>query len=245
MDPRLHVFKSEHQLHRECAEAFVKLADEAIRSRGSFHVALAGGSTPRKLYELLATSEFASRIDWHRLHIYFGDERCVPPEDAASNFRMASEALLNHVDIIPTQIHRIEGELAPAEGAEKYEHTLRRQLPRKKSGMGCLDLIHLGMGADGHTASLFPQTTILEEKDRWVAAVFVKKLAAWRISLTLPIINQARAIRVLVCGEKKAEILRHVLCNIPDATPLPVQRIDATGSLMWCADQAAAKHLHQ
>ena len=239
----LRIFATEKELHQGCAEEFVSLAGTAIEQRGSFHVALAGGNTPEGLYRLLATPRFAKRIDWQRLHLYFGDERCVPADDPASNFRMVQQALLNHIDIAPTHIHRVLTELPPEQAASSYESTLQQQLPQDSDGRPRFDLVLLGMGPDGHTASLFPRSTILGERERAVAAVFVEKLDSWRISLTLPTINRARSIRLLVCGEKKADVLRHVLRDIPDAAPLPVQLLEPEGELTWYVDKSAAMHL--
>lgn len=228
---------------------FVALARKAITSRGQFAVALAGGSTPRATYALLATEEFAARVDWPRVHIFWGDERCVPPDHPDSNYRMAREALLDHVPLPARNVHPIQGEIDPEEAAADYERTLRSFFARNPNGKEIrgdgstprFDLALLGMGKNGHTASLFPGAVALHERKRWVVVNYVEKLSAWRITLTPVAINAAADVAFVVSGAGKAERLRHVLTGPyrPDVLPAQIVRPDC-GRLLWLIDAAAA-----
>ena len=230
------------------AQRWLELAGSAINARGKFHVALSGGTTPRELYRRLTHSKFADRIAWDRVHVYFGDERTVPPDHSDSNYRMAKEALLDHVPIPATQIHRIEGEIEdPHLAAGKYIRELTTNLPLSAQGVVQFDLLLLGVGSDGHTASLFPATPVLYERARLVEAVFVEALETWRITITLPVIDHARHVLILVSGDNKASIMREVF-TARRTPPYPVQLINPQGVLEWHLDQAAAtllpKELH-
>ncbi len=211
------------------AKHIVALAAEAIERRGRFIVALSGGSTPRPTYALLAEEPFSSQIDWSRVHLGWGDERCVPPTHPDSNYRMAREALLDHVDIPAENIHRIRGELGAVRAAAAY----RAELDDLLGQDGRFDLILLGMGADGHTASLFPGTPALAERQKTVVAVHVEELDAWRVTLTLPVINSARHVTFLVSGASKAE----ALARVRDGEPLPAGLVQPRGQLIWIVDQ--------
>jgi len=220
-------------LARAAAERFVSLAEEAIAARGRFVVALSGGSTPRAAYELLATEELTRRVNWPRVHICWGDERNVPPDHPDSNTRMARQALLDQVPIAASHIHRIQGELPPEQAAAAYEAELEAVL----GAGGRFDLILLGMGTDGHTASLFPGATALEERERAVVAVYVEQLRAWRVTLTLPVINTARQVLFLVSGVAKAK----TLARIRAGEPLPASLVQPSeGELVWLLDREAA-----
>lgn len=215
------------------AQLVVDCAAEAMAARGRFTLALSGGSTPRPLYELLATGEWRDRIDWPRIHLFWGDERAVPPDLADSNYRLAREALLDHVPIPPAQVHRIHGEDDPEAAAAAYDQTLR-----EVAGAG-LDLVLLGLGHDGHTASLFPNRPAGREATRWVVADQDPAGRA-RITLTPPAINAARTVAVIVTGADKALALQAV--REGPATPdlLPAQRIGPRhGRLVWIIDHAA------
>lgn len=242
---RLHIHTDQAALARAVAARFEALARAAITSRGGFHVALAGGSTPRLLYRLLATPEWRGRIDWTAAHVYFGDERCVAPEHPDSNYGMARESLLQHVDIPAEQIHRIEAEDPDhAAAARRYANVLQRHLPRSPAhGAGRFDLVLLGLGPDGHVASLFPDSAILGEHEAWAAAVHVDKLRAWRISLTYPVINAARHILLVVAGDNKAAIVKDVLVKARGASPYPASRLRPEGEIEWYIDHAAASLL--
>lgn len=226
------------------ARRVVELGQAAIAARGAFHLALAGGSTPAGLYRLLATPAFAGQMDWHRSHIYFGDERAVPPDHADSNYRMARDTLLAPLAISEAQVHRIPTEHPPAEAAAAYSRCLRQHLPPEG-----FDLLLLGMGADGHIASLFPGSAALDQRNKPAAvATHEPKLAAaggvdWRITLTLPTLNQARHTLLLVSGAPKADVVRHVLRRVAGAAPLPVQMLHPAGTLEWLLDREAARHL--
>ena len=227
------VYEDAAGLATAAAENFVVLAREAIAARGRFLVALAGGSTPRAAYELLATEPFAASVDWTRVHLFWGDERCVPPDHPDSNYRMARAALLDKVQIPAANVHRMRCELAPQQAAAAYERELEKALGED----GRFDLILLGLGADGHTASLFPGAAALGERERRVLAVYVEKLKAWRVTLTLPVINTARHVIFLVSGTSKAETLARIRAGEP--LPAGLVRPDQ-GRLLWLLDRAAA-----
>lgn len=225
------------------AKRFTDLAARAVAERGAFHVALAGGTTPRRLYQQLATPLFAERIAWQHVHVYFGDERAVAPDHADSNYRMAYDALLRHVPISSARIHRIDGAAQDlASSAAAYETVVRRHAP-ESGGLPQFDLVLLGIGPDGHVASLFPDTPILRETGKLIAAVYVTKLFSWRISMTLPLIEHARHIAILAAGENKADIIRQVFIEDVDGERYPVQRLHPAGELEWYLDAAAAAAL--
>lgn len=229
------------QLMQAAAEMVVTLAAQAITERGRFSIALSGGSTPRALYRLLASAPYREQIAWEKVHLFWGDERCVPPDDTESNYRMTREALIEHVPLLPDNIHRVQGEMPPAEAAAAYETELKRffagEIPQ-------LDLIMLGMGDDGHTASLFPHTAALDETEKWVVANYVTQKSVWRITLTVPAINAARQVAFLISGAEKAGRLREVLYGPHQPHDLPSQLIQPTGgTLMWLLDIPAASAL--
>ena len=241
-EPNVLVFDDAESVARAAAARVAELARESIGARGLFTIALSGGSTPRRVYELLAGEEFREGIDWPNVHVFFGDERMVPPDSAESNYRMANEALLARVPLPPENIHRIDGVGDAAANASAYELEMRglfgdAEWPR-------LDLVLLGMGDDGHTASLFPGTAVLNETRLWVAPNWVEKLGAWRVTLTAPVINAARHVTFLVNGAGKAARLREVLKGERDPSRLPSQLIrPSDGTLEWFVDRAAAAGL--
>ncbi len=224
------------------AELFAETARQSIAWRDEFTVALSGGSTPRALYELLAGEVYAPRIPWAGVHVFWGDERCVPPASEESNYRTAHEALLARVPIPESQIHRMRGEDEPLEAARAYERVL---LEKFEENPPRFDLILLGMGEDGHTASLFPHSEALDETERWVAAPYVEKLGAHRLTLTLPVINRARRVIFLVAGEAKAAALHTVLESDADPRDWPARLVRPVegGELIWLVDQEAATQL--
>jgi 5-dehydro-2-deoxygluconokinase len=242
----LEVFADGDTLAHAEAERIVAQARTAIAARDRFSIALSGGSTPRTLYSLLATPRFASQIDWSRVHVFWGDERCVPPEHPESNFRMTREALLDRVPIPWGNVHRIAGEDEPEAAARAYEQALRAFLdvpdgPPERT----FDLVLLGMGEDGHTASLFPGTPAVEEDRRW-AVPNRGPHGMWRITLTQIVLDAADAITFLVAGAAKAERLHEVLEEPPQSPPLPAQLIHPThGALTWMIDAAAARKLQR
>jgi 6-phosphogluconolactonase len=241
------VFPDIEHLSLAAAERFIALAAEAVAARGRFTVALAGGSTPRVLYSLLASATFAGRVDWPRVEAYWGDERCVPPEDSRSNFRLAHEALLARVPAPSQNVHRMRGEAEPAAAAAEYERLLRQRFgdsgPDTPPASG-FDLVLLGMGDDGHTASLFPHTPPLDEQVRWAVPNWSAETQTWRVTLTTPVLNEARQVLFLVSGNTKAERLAQVLEGPRDPHALPAQLIvPAHGEVAWFVDQGAAARL--
>ncbi|MEJ2630089.1 MAG: 6-phosphogluconolactonase [Acidihalobacter sp.] len=223
-------------LHEAAAQRILELARAAIAARGAFHIALSGGNTPRGLHARLAREP---GVDWQHWHVWFGDERCVPPDHADSNYHMARETLLDRVTIPVGQIHPMipAAGLAPAEAARLYAAQLADEAPRRDNRPE-LDLILLGLGGDGHTASLFPGTAILDEHEHDAAEVFVPKLDAWRVSLTRPSIERARHVLFLVDGNGKADILQRLERGPAEAEmPLPVERLRPQGKLEWYISQ--------
>jgi 6-phosphogluconolactonase len=224
------------------AEEFLAIAGGAIGARGRCLVALSGGSTPRGMYERLA-ARGPTALDWSRIVFLWSDERNVPPDHPASNYRMAREALLGPLAVPETQVYRMRGEAEDIEAAAReYEHTLAA-LTGVQPGHGVpqLDLVLLGLGSDGHTASLFGDTVALDVRDRWVVRNYVAKFTTSRLTLTFPVILSARDIRVLVAGAEKAATLAAVLAGGWDPDRLPAQRLaHASGRVVWLADEAAA-----
>jgi 6-phosphogluconolactonase len=233
----IEVFPNPDALAEAVARHIVACAADAISARGRFTIALAGGSTPRAAYSRLATGD--SRLttaDWRLIHVLWGDERCVPPDDPRSNYRMAREALLDRVPIPPDQIHRIRGEDDPERAAAEYEREVRALL-----GDAGLDLVLLGMGEDGHTASLFPGQAAVRETARWVVAVYVPSMKMWRVTLTPALLNRSRNVTFVVSGASKAVRLRQVIEGPFTPDLLPAQSIRLVeGRLTWMVDQAAA-----
>lgn len=235
------IFPDVAAISQAIAKKWSILSEQAISEHGGFHVALSGGSTPRHLFDYLATSTYRDSINWEKTHIYFGDERSVPPEHEESNYNMARHALLDKVNIPLSQIYRMKGEAPVIEdSAIEYAALLKKMLPASKKGESQFDLILLGMGDDGHTASLFPDTQILQEKSELVCAVFVEKMKTWRISITYRVINNARNIVVMVVGENKKNVLTHVLETQVAELLYPITMIQPTGNMEWYIDTAAA-----
>lgn len=239
------------------ASVICELAEESVRERGLFTVALSGGVTPKPLYSRLAKPPLLTRIPWAQSHLFWGDERCVPPHDPHSNFSLAFETLISKVPIPAENVHRIPVELEPPEmAASAYEEILRGFFPpSKQSDSGpiapeengrfpALDLILLGVGKDGHTASLFPSDGVLEERRRWVAAVKCPRgmPSVSRITLTLPLINRARTVLFLVSGAGKREVVESILGEEePALSSFPAGRIDPDGRLLWFLDDEYMK----
>jgi 6-phosphogluconolactonase len=225
------------------AQYFVEMAEEAVAAKGRARIAVSGGSTPKAAFELLANSDqpWRSRMPWEKLDLYWVDERAVPPDNPDSNYRMTREALLDHIPLRPEQIHRIEGELEPKAAAAHYEAELRNNFRLEGAELPRFDLVALGMGPDGHTASLFPRTEALHELNRLVVDNHVPQKDTWRITLTWPVINFASSVFFLIAGTDKAEILKDVLTGPLDIERLPSQLIwPASGILTLILDKAAA-----
>jgi 6-phosphogluconolactonase len=235
----IETFRTPNALADAVAQHIVVQAESALASTGRFTLVLSGGSTPRAAYLRLAARGSRLNLDWQRTHVLWGDERCVPPDDPRSNYRMAKEALLDRVPVPAGQIHRIRGENDPPTAAAEYERDLRTLL-----GFHPLDLVLLGLGDDGHTASLFPGQPAVRETERWVMAVLAPAGDMWRVTLTPAVLNLARNVTFIVSGESKAERLAQVLEGPFTPDLLPAQAIRPTqGRLTWLVDQAAADRL--
>ena len=234
----LEVYEGKERLAEAAARFFVERAQRAIGDSGRFAVALAGGSTPQRAYELLADTH-RDDVDWDRVHVFFGDERGVPPDHEDSNYFMAQEALLSRVPV--GSVHRMRGEMKPREAAALYE----KELEEFFSGPPGLDLVLLGMGEDGHTASLFPRTPALDARDRWAVENPVEKLSTVRLTLTVPTINAARTVVFLIAGEGKAEALRKILEGDADPRDYPAKFVQPTSGPIWLVDEAAAGLLRE
>jgi 6-phosphogluconolactonase len=237
----IRVLPDPEALAEAAARLVVEHAQTAIDARGRVSIALSGGSTPRELHRRLASPPLIDQVDWSRVHIFFGDERCVPPADENSNFRMAEETLLGRVPVPRAQVHRMHGERPPQEAAADYERELATFFgddpPR-------LDIVLLGMGDNGHTASLFPGLKAVHEHERWVVAEYVPEVGMWRITLTPVVLNLAGETVFLVAGAAKADMLREVLEGPYEPDRKPAQAIRPTpGEVTWLVDAAAAAKL--
>lgn len=236
------VYGDFEHLSRAAAGLFVQQARQAVRDHGQFSVALSGGHTPKRTYELLATYPLREQVPWEHVHVFWGDERCVPPDDPRSNERMAREALLDHVPVQSTHVHPIRCAQAPQKTAEQYETFLRDFFAGQPARF---DLVLLGLGEDGHTASLFPGTPVLEEQKRWAADVHVAEQDFYRVTLTAPVINQAAMVLFLVAGADKAPAVRGVLEGTSNHR-LSAQLIQPQeGQLHWLLDREASSLLKQ
>ncbi len=235
-------FATPQDLFHSAADEVLRTAMDAVAERGRFTTALSGGSTPRTLFTLIAATA-SNSIPWDKMFFFWGDERHVPPTDAESNYRMANETLLSKVPVPPGNIFRVVSEDRDAEAAAKaYDETVRKFFAAPAGEFPRFDLILLGLGGDGHTASLFPETAALQEKSRLVVANWVEKLKTSRITFTLPLLNAARTVAFLVSGMDKAPILHEVLEG--NAATYPSQLVKPTdGKLIWFVDRAAASEL--
>ncbi len=238
----IRIFADPEALSRGVAEFFADAARDAVAARGRFSVALSGGSTPRRTYEILAQPPLKDRVDWARTHVFWGDERCVDLNDPRSNARMAQEALLRQVPVPADQVHSMDCRPSPGEAARRYEDLLKGFFAAAEPRF---DLILLGLGENGHTASLFPDTPVLAETARWVAEVYVAEQDLHRLTLTAACINRAALVAFLVAGAAKAAVVREVIQGPRDPMHLPAQLIrPETGELYWLLDKAAAGALN-
>lgn len=235
----IQVFDTEDQLQQAAAEQIANLLQRTT-SQGETRVALAGGSTPRRLYELLSEIK---NINWSRVHVYWSDERAVPPDHEECNYRMAYEVLLERVSIPDEQIHRMRGEVPPEDAARQYERVLRETFELEPGQLPQFDLILLGMGADGHTASLFPGTSAVHERERLVVANDDPDLSIPRITLTFPVLNAAAKVMFLVAGQDKAPAVRQVIAGSDGDQPPAAHVRPTNGNLRWLLDREAAKDL--
>ncbi len=242
--PEIRVLPTPQELFAAAAEEVIRCATEAVRQRGRFTIALSGGSTPKSLFNLLATNA-RTILPWDRTFFFWGDERHVPPTDPESNYRMADETMLSKIPVAPGNVFRIPAENPDAAAAaEAYEETLRKFFQVKTGEFPVFDLILLGMGPDGHTASLFPGTDGLQEKSRLVIANWVEKFKTHRLTFTLPVLNAAACVTFLVSGTDKAPVLKTVLESDAPAEQYPAKLIrPADGNLIWLIDRAAASEL--
>ncbi|MDB4965841.1 MAG: 6-phosphogluconolactonase [Myxococcales bacterium] len=228
------IYREADEVAHGAADAFVEIVAGVLGDHEVVRVALAGGSTPKAMYRLLASPAYRERVDWKRVEIFFGDERCVPPDHPESNYRMAREALLDHVPLGADRVHRILGERSPPEAASAYQQTLIRVAGEKPR----LDLVLLGMGPDGHTASLFPGTPVLDERSLLVAPVWVDKLESWRVTLTVPVLSAAAHVVIVTAGDEKAEALAKALDGARGVVPITLVR---AADQRWLVDEAAAQ----
>jgi 6-phosphogluconolactonase len=232
-------------LSQEAAQYIVRIATESITTHGRFTIALSGGTTPRKLYGLLGSEPYRSQIDWTLVHIFWSDERCVPPDSEESNYHMAHEVLLSKISIPAVQVHRMPADMPDRNAASReYENEMRRVFGT--DGIPNFDLIQLGMGPEGHTASLFPHQAALHEQLRLVVPVSVPKPPPDRLTFTPPLLNAARNVLFLVAGSDKADALHAVLEGPynPDEYPAQIVR-PSDGEVTWMVDTAAVKNLHR
>ncbi len=245
--PTLRQFADAEQISRAAAAEFVRLAREAIAARGRFTVAMAGGSTPKRMYELLADEPLRDEVEWSKVEFFWGDERAVPPDHKDSNFLTADEALLRKLALLPERVHRMQADRADRDAAAAdYQRELARVFGADPNGPPpAFDLVLLGMGPDGHTASLFPGNAALRETNRWAVPVaHAPKPPPDRLTLTYPILNAARQVLFLVGGADKAPVLAEVLEGCDDAERLPSQSVRPTeGKLTWFLDRAATARL--
>ena len=235
-----------NSIAQTAAAEFLEAAREAVNEKGSFSVALAGGSTPKALYALLATNPLLqAKVPWSKIQFFFGDERHVPPDNAESNFRMAEEAMLGKAPVDPKQVHRIKGEKRnAAQAAEGYEQDLRASFRLQAGQFPRFDLVLLGMGPEGHTASLFPGTKALKEERHLVVSNWVGKFYTDRITFTPPVLNNAARVIFMVHGEEKAQALKAVLEGPYEPEQLPAQIVQPKqGKVLWLVDPSAASML--
>ena len=233
------IYTDMEALSHAAAELFVRESLQALESRGRFVVLLSGGETPRRTYRLLVTSPLRDQVPWHAVHFFWGDERYVPSEDPRNNARMVQQELLDHVPVPAAQIHPIPYSSSPRESAVEYGNLLCTFFA---GGPPRFDLVFLGLGENGHTASLFPETAVVDERNLWASEVYVKEEDLYRVTLTAPIINQGALVVFLVAGAAKAQILFKVLNGSPDQRKIPAQLIKPlNGELLWLVDREAAR----
>jgi 6-phosphogluconolactonase len=238
---KLNIFNTEAEVLTALAEHFVDIANSSIAERGKFSVALSGGSSPKKLYELLASLSYADKVDWAKVYFFFGDERNVPQTDKDSNYLMAKKALFDPLMIDPSNVFAVDTTLEPKDAAKKYEEEIIQFFDEEELSF---DLILLGLGDNSHTASLFPHTPVLHDRIPGVTEVFLQDQQVYRITLNAPLINEARNIAFLVYGEAKATAVHHVLEDEEDIEEYPAQLIEPiVGEIEWFLDEAAAAEL--
>ncbi len=241
-----HVLPTGEELARAMAEQILEVAKAAVAQRGVARLAVSGGNTPRRTFQILADAHAgdATLFPWDKTELYWVDERCVPPDDKDSNYRMTREAMLDKVPLPADKVFRIEGELDPELAASRYESVIRNRFRLEGAELPTFDLVALGMGPDGHTASLFPHTAGVHEVGRIVIPNHVPQKETWRVTLTAPVINQGRKVVFLIGGTDKAEVLHSVLSDKYDPDTWPSQMVaPKSGQLLMLLDQAAAAEL--
>ncbi len=237
MNKNIHAYPNKEKLVAATTERIADCIEQAIQQNGLCNMALSGGNTPGGIFSLLASSPYRDRLDWSRLHLFWGDERMVSPEHQDSNYRLVQETLLEHIKIPHENVHRMRGEIAPEEAAAEYAELLHDHF---KESPPCFDLMLLGLGEDGHTASLFPGTDAVEECEKNAVAVFVPKLDAWRVTLTLPVLNAARKILFLVSGISKSEMVQRIMGNKQPDKEIPASMVNPqNGEIRWMLDSDA------
>ena len=242
MKPDIRIFKDLEKLSRHAANLFVEQARQSIIERNRFLVALNGGSTPTRLFQLLGT-EYSAQVDWSKVHIFWGDERCVSPDDSGSSYGQARELLLSHIPIPDSNIHRVKGELKPMPASEDYARVLK-DFAEGGFDWPRIDLVYLGMGEDGHTASLFPGSPVNVTEPTLPVTAHYQDRPANRVTLTQLVFNNARMVVFMATGEKKAITLAEVLSDRYNPELYPAQRIDPKdGELIWLVDEDAAGRL--
>jgi 6-phosphogluconolactonase len=242
MNGRLEIFRALPDVVRECTHRIVSVLNEEVRQKGTASFVLSGGTTPRSVYEALGADDARDRVEWAKVHLFWGDERCVPPSMPESNYRMAHEALIAKIGIPERNVHRIPAERSPQEAAHLYQAELKKVFSLRERQLPAFTLILLGLGEDGHTASLFPDTSAFQEHTRLVAEVYVESFKSSRITMTLPVINAALNVMFIVAGKGKASILREVLEG--DIPRYPASLVNpSSGLLSWFVDRDAASQL--
>lgn len=237
MKPEIKIYNGENELFKNAAEYICSLINYFINDFNKCTLVLSGGKTPKKLFKILSLS-YRESVNWNKVYIFWGDERCVPPDDSESNFRMANEYLLSKINVPGENIFRIPAEKPPAEAAAEYEQNMRRFFGDKS--FPNFDITLLGIGDDGHVASLFPKTEVLEIKDKWAAAVYVEGLKAWRITLTYPVINNSKNILFIAAGKRKSDIIEKAFTD--KKANLPVQKISPSeGKIIWFLDKESSR----
>jgi len=240
--PRVEVLPDLEALSRRAAEIFVAVSKNSIARKKRFAVAISGGSTPRRMYTLLGSLGYRERVEWPRVHFFWADERCVPKEDEASNFKSAFDALLSKIDLPEKNIHRVKGEEPPDKAASDYEKEIRRFFG--ESEIPVFDLIFLGIGEDGHTASLFPGSKSIEETVRLAIPVYLEKPGKNRVTLTLPVLNHAGEVLFLAAGSSKAAVVSEILEDGEKKKRFPAGLVHpAPEKMTWLIDQEAAGKL--
>lgn len=242
MNPaHIQIWRTRSELEQYAAKHILELISNALEKNRRYCLAVSGGETPKNVYQLLGKDEAARRIAWDRVHLFFCDERMVPPDDQKSNYGMVYREWLSHVSIPQENIHRMRGEIDPSLAAREYEEELRKTFYGDRV---VFDLVLLGVGEDGHTASLFPGTDVVQEQKELVRSIFVPPLNSWRLSLTLPVINAAKEIVFLAAGIRKSYVVAHVLTQKDPKPELPASLVrQKDGNLFWLIDEEAAGKL--